>query len=348
MREYIFKRILLIFPTLFLIMLINFVIMNMAPGGPIDNIIMNIENGASLGEVSAKTVNKNQINTFDDYIVKKLKHDLGFDKPWYVRFFSMIRKYLVFDFGHSLFKQKSVSSLIGESLPISFSLGLWSTLLIYSTGLFLGIKKAVLNKSQFDKRTTIIIAILDGIPSFILGTLLILFFSSDAFLNILPSKGIVSDNFDKLSWFGKIFDYLSHMILPILSISLTSITGLVFLTKNSFLEELQKPYVLTAYAKGANSKQVLLKHVFQNAILIIIADMPKTLITIVFASSLMVEILFSLDGLGMLTYHATIEKDYPVLFAIIYMMTFLGLIANLISDILYTILDPRINFKKQI
>ncbi len=348
MRQYIFKRFILIFPTLFFIMLINFVIMNMAPGGPIDNIIMNMENGASSGEVSAKSVKNNQINKFDNYIVEKLRHDLGFDKPWYIRFFSMMGRYLVFDFGHSLFKQKSVSSLIVESLPVSFSLGLWSTLLIYSTGLFLGIRKAITNKSTFDKNSTLVIAVLDGIPSFILGTLLILLFSSDTFFNLLPSKGIVSDNFDKLSLLGKLFDYLSHMILPILSISLTSITGLIFLTKNSFLEELQKSYVLTAYAKGANAKQVLLKHVFQNAILIIIADLPKTLITIVFASSLMVEILFSLDGLGMLTYHATIEKDYPVLFAIIYIMTFLGLIANLISDILYTILDPRINFKKQI
>lgn len=283
----------------------------------------------------------------DPEVVAEIEKRFGFDKPLHVRYFSMLRRYLVFDFGESLFKGKGVVELIIERMPVSLSLGLWSTLIIYLVSIPLGIAKAVRNGSRFDSWTSTAIVLGNAIPTFLFAIVLIIFFAGGSYLKWFPLRGLVSDNFDQLSAAGKIFDYFHHITLPILAMVIGGFATLTLLTKNSFLDEIGKQYVVTARAKGCTEKRVLFRHVFRNAMLLIIASFPSAFIGMFFTGSLLIEVIFSLNGLGLLGFEATMQRDYPVMFGTLYMFTLLGLVLNLISDITYTIVDPRIDFESR-
>jgi microcin C transport system permease protein len=355
MKTYLLKRLLLILPTLFIIILVNFIIIQTAPGGPVERFLSQINNTTKIsGEVGGVVEIANlQGNSnlkyqgasgVDEEIIKKIEKLYGFDLPIWQRFFLMIKKFLIFDFGESFYQDKKVTDLILDKLPVSISLGIWTTLLVYLISIPLGIKKAVRDGSKFDFWTSSIVIFLHAIPSFLFAILLIILFCGGNFLNIFPLRGLVSSNFDELSFFGKIADYLWHMTLPIIAMTIGGFASLTFFVKNSFLEEINKNYVLAAYAKGLNQKQVLYKHVFRNAILIVIAGFPAALIGIFFTSSMLIEVIFSLDGLGLLGYESTLSRDFPVIFSTLYIFTLLGLLTNLISDLTYKLVDPRINF----
>lgn len=362
---YFLKRILLIFPTLFVIMLINFMIIQTAPGGPVERFLSQVNNNAQIsGEVADAKVAKAIINNsdlnsnnnnlikyqgangVDPDIIAKIEKEYGFDLPLSQRFWRMIKQYLTFDFGVSFYQDKKIIDLIYEKLPVSISLGLWSLLLIYIIAIPLGIKKAVNDGSRFDVISSTIVIILHAIPAFLFAILLIVFFAGGNFFNIFPIRGMISPNFDELTWFGKITDYLWHMTLPIIAMIVGGFASLTFFCKNSFIEEINKQYVLAAYARGLNQKQVLYGHVFRNAMLIIIAALPASLIGIFFTSSMLIEVIFSLDGLGLMGYEAALSRDYPLIFATLYIFTLLGLITNIISDFTYKLVDPRLNFNK--
>jgi microcin C transport system permease protein len=358
MKFYILKRILLIFPTLFIILLINFLIIQTAPGGPVEQLLSKINNSSEVGGESFEV--KQNISTgnfsqnsnlkysgsvgLDEEFIERIEKLYGFDLPLFERFFLMIKKFLLFDFGESFYQDKNIIDLIIEKLPVSISLGIWTTLLVYIISIPLGIKKAIEDGSKFDILTSSIVIFLHAIPAFLFAILLIVFFAGGNFLNIFPLRGIVSDNFDELSFFGKIIDYFWHLALPLISMVIGGFASLTFFVKNSFIEEINKQYVLAAYAKGLSQKQVLYGHVFRNAMMIIIASLPASLIGILFTSSMLIEIIFSLDGLGLLGYEAAISRDYPLIFASLYIFTLLGLVMNIISDIIYRLIDPRITF----
>ena len=281
----------------------------------------------------------------DEELIKKIERLYGFDLPLYQRFLLMMKRYLVFDFGESFYQDKKVFDLILDKLPVSVSLGLWTTLLVYLISIPLGIKKAVSDGSKFDLWTSSLIIFLHAIPAFLFSILLIVFFCGGNFLNIFPLRGLVSSNFSELTWWQKIFDYLWHMILPVTAMIVGGFASLTFFVKNSFLEEIGKNYVTAAYAKGFSRSQVLYAHVFRNAMMIVIAGLPSALIAVLFTSSVLIEIIFSLDGLGLLGYEAALSRDYPVIFATLYIFTLIGLLTNIISDIVYKIIDPRVNFE---
>lgn len=367
MFYYLIKRIGLIVPTLFFVMLLNFLIIQIAPGGPVEKLISSINHPHKLnGEISnlksdSKIIISNQdtINNLnssnikyrgsegiDSEIIAKIEKLYGFDKSLKERFITMINKYIVFDFGTSFYQDKKVVDLVLEKLPVSFSLGIWSTLLIYLISIPLGIRKAVTNGSKFDTTTSTIIIIGYAIPSFLFAILLIILFSGGNFFNLFPLRGLVSNNFHELAWYNKILDYLWHIFLPVLSMIIGGFASLTFLSKNSFLEEINKQYVLTAKTKGLNQKRVLYGHIFRNAMLIVIAGFPASLIGILFTSGVLIEIIFSLDGIGLLGFEATTNRDYPVIFGTLYLFTILGLATNIITDITYKLVDPRINFDK--
>lgn len=356
MLYYLIKRILLIFPTLFFIMLINFAIIQLAPGGPVEQFINNMKTHNSSAEISSSTLNNIEqsfiensadLSAVDQEIIAKIKAEYGFDQPFWTRFFSMLKKFIIFDFGESFYQDKKVSSLIIEKLPVSISLGLFTTLLIYFISIPLGIKKALNDGSKFDVVTSFLVSIGHAIPSFLFAILLIILFASGNFLKIFPIRGLVSDNFAELSFFAKILDYFHHLVLPIIAMVIGGFASLTFFVKNSFSEEINKQYVLTAYAKGLDDKKILYHHIFRNAMMLIIAGIPSAFIAILFTGAMLIEIIFSLDGLGLMGYKAAISRDYPVMFATLYFFTFLGLIVNIISDITYKLVDPRINFDKQ-
>jgi microcin C transport system permease protein len=257
----------------------------------------------------------------------------------------MMKKYLTFDFGNSFYQDKSVVKLVIEKMPVSLSIGVWTTLLVYLISIPLGIKKAVRNGSKFDSATSTALIIGYAVPSFLFAILLIVLFAGGNFLNIFPLRGMFSPDFDQLKWYQKIFDYLWHMFLPIVSMTIGGFASLAFLCKNSFLEEINKQYVLAARAKGLNEKQILYKHIFRNAMLIVIAGFPAALVGILFTGSMLIEIIFSLDGMGLLGYEAAGTRDYPVIFGTLYFFTLLGLITAIIGDITYKLVDPRINFE---
>lgn len=348
MLFYIIKRLIFIIPTLLLIILLNFVIVQFAPGGPVENTLSALRGLNQGGEGSATkrsiTDNYKAARGMEDEMKAYLNKLYGFDLPPYQRFLKMLGNYLKFDFGNSYYKNKSVLSLIGEKLPISLSLGLWSTILIYLISIPLGISKAVRNGEKFDYISSFIVAFLYSIPSFLFAILLISFLSADGLITLFPIGGLVSYNFDQLTWYQKILDYMWHMVLPTLTLTLAGIAPLVLLTKNCFLEEINKQYVLTARAKGLSENKVLYGHVFRNAMLIVIAGIPDTLIKIIFTGTLLMEIVFSLSGLGHLGYESVINRDYPVVFGTLYIFTFIGLLSNLITDVCYTLIDPRINY----
>ncbi len=348
MGIYILKRLLLIIPTLFFILLINFVVIQIAPGGPVEQAIQQAEAfqgmGATGGETAHSKSNYQGAKGLSEEMVEKIKAQYGFDRPAHERFWSMLKSYASFDFGTSFFKDKPVTQLLWEKMPVSLSLGLWSTLLIYLISIPLGIKKARQHGMLFDKSTSMLLAIGYAIPSFVFAVLLIVFFAGGSYFQWFPLQGLVSENFHSLSWLGKIKDYFWHMTLPLLAMVIGGFAGLTYLTKYSFMEELNKQYVLAARSKGLSESRVLYGHVFRNAMLIVIAGLPEALIGIFFVGNLFIEIIFNLDGLGLLGFEAIQQRDYPVIFGTLFLFTLLGLLLRLISDVLYQVIDPRINF----
>ncbi len=347
MIVYILKRLLLIIPTLFLIILINFLIIQLAPGGPVESMMAKIKAGQSGGDINALASGDKYRGSqgLDEEIIQKIKKYYGFDKPIHERFLLLLKNYIQFDFGESYFQNAKVIDLIKSKLPVSISLGLWSTLLIYLISIPLGIKKAVRNGEAFDVSTSVIIVLLYSIPSFLLAVTFIMIFSGNGPLGYFPMRGIVSLNWGELTTLGKVTDYIWHMTLPTIAMAISGFATITILTKNSFLEEINKQYVITAKAKGLNENQVLYRHVFKNAMLLVIAGIPHALIKILFTGSLLIEIIFSLDGLGLLGYEAAINRDYQVVFATLYIYSLLGLVINIVSDLTYVLVDPRINFE---
>jgi microcin C transport system permease protein len=368
MAAYILRRILFMIPTIFGIMLVSFVVVQFAPGGPVERVIAQLS-GADTGATSRISGSANgdfgargnmqaggQADTASKYrgaqgldpaFIKSLEKQFGFDKPAYERFFIMMGNYLRFDFGKSYFRDISVLQLIKEKLPVSISLGIWMTLLSYLISIPLGIHKAVRDGSPFDTWTSGVIIIGYAIPGFLFAILLIILFAGGSFFQIFPLRGLMSDGWSQFPWWQKILDYFWHLVLPIVSMGLAAFATMTLLTKNSFLEELRKQYVLTARAKGCSERQVLYGHIFRNAMLLVIAGFPAAFVSAFFAGSLLIETIFSLDGLGLLSFESVLNRDYPVVFANLYIFALVGLVVNLISDLTYTWIDPRIDFESR-
>nr|WP_024965105.1 microcin C ABC transporter permease YejB [Pantoea sp. IMH] len=360
MGAYLLRRLLLIVPTLWAIITINFFIVQIAPGGPVDQALANIEFGQTTGlpgTGGAETQARGSLSVnpgdsqyrgsrgLDPEVVAEITRRYGFDKPLYQRYLDMLWNYVRFDFGDSLFRSSSVTTLIKDSLPVSITLGLWSTLIIYLVSIPLGIKKAVRNGSAFDIWSSTLIIIGYAIPSFLFAILLIVLFAGGSYLDWFPLRGLVSPQFDTLPWYSKITDYLWHITLPVIATVIGGFATLTMLTKNAFLDEIRKQYVVTARAKGLDEKKILYRHVFRNAMLLVIAGFPATFISMFFTGSLLIEVMFSLNGLGLLGYDATIQRDYPVMFGTLFIFTLIGLLLNILSDITYTLVDPRIDFE---
>ncbi len=359
MGVYIVKRLLLILPTLFGIILINFVIVQFAPGGPVEQIIAqvtmgnvsstsNISGGGDSG-VSASTdvtTSAQELGSYglDPDLIADLERQFGFDKPAHERFFIMVINYLQLDFGDSYFQDKPVIELVIERLPVSISLGFWSLLIIYSISIPMGIAKAVRDGSRFDIWTSSVIFIGYAIPGFLFAVLLIVVFAGGNYLDLFPLRGLVSENWDQMGWIDKILDYFWHLALPVTALTIGGFATLTMLTKNSFLEEISKQFVLTARAKGLAENRVLYGHVFRNAMLIVIAGFPTAFVGIFFTGSLLIEVIFSLDGMGLLSYEAVIKRDYPILFGTMFCLTLIALVMHLIGDLVYVLVDPRIDF----
>jgi microcin C transport system permease protein len=366
MAAYIIRRILFMIPTLFGIMLVTFVVVQFAPGGPVEKVIAQLT-GADTGATSrisgspggdfgargqmqsgagadAVTSKYRGARGLDPEFIKSLEKQFGFDKPAYQRFLLMVWNYLRFDFGKSYFRDTQVIDLVKQKLPVSMSLGLWMMLLSYLISIPLGIRKAVRDGSRFDVWTSSVIIVGYAIPGFLFAILLIVLFAGGSFFNILPLRGLTSDDWQMLPWWGKILDYFWHLVLPILSLALGAFATLTLLTKNSFLDEIRKQYVLTARAKGCTERKVLYGHVFRNSMLIVIAGFPGAFVHAFFAGALLIETIFSLDGLGLLSFESILNRDYPVVFANLYIFSLLGLVLTLISDLTYTWIDPRIDF----
>lgn len=361
MGAYVVRRLLLVIPTLLAIITLNFFIIQAAPGGPVDQAIANMlgMGGASLERISGSQGDSDtgglaqqeqgsrSSRGLDPEVVAEIEKQFGFDKPLLERYFTMLGDYLTFDFGDSLFKANTVLGLIVERLPVSISLGLWSTLIIYFVSIPLGIRKAIKHHQPFDVWTSWVVVIGNAIPGFLFAILLIIVFAGGSYLDWFPLRGLVSGNFSELSWYEKVADYFWHLALPILALVVGGFATLTMLTKNSFLDEINKQYVITARAKGAGERRILYKHVFRNAMLIIIAGFPATFISMFFTGSLLIEVIFSLEGLGLLGFEATLQRDYPVMFGTLYIFSLLGLLIGIISDLAYTWVDPRIDFESR-
>ena len=366
MGAYLVRRILLIFPTLFGIMLINFAVIQIVPGGPVEQMIAQMTgtavestarfSGGGEGELSSNFDASSFDNGESKYrgaqgldpdIIKEIEIMYGMDKPAHERFFKMLKSYIFFDFGESFFRDQKVTSLVLDKMPVSISLGLWTTLLVYLISIPLGIRKAIKDGSRFDIISSSIVTIGYAIPNFLFAVILIVFFAGGRFYDIFPLRGLVSENFEELSLISKIIDYFWHLALPLTAMIVSGFAGLTFLTKNSFIDQINQQYVMTARAKGLSEKKVLYGHVFRNAMLIVIAGFPSAFIGILFSSSLFIEVIFSLDGLGLLGYEAALTRDYPVIFATLYFFSLLGLIMGIIGDFMYSIIDPRIDFESR-
>ena len=357
MLSYIFRRLILIVPTLVGIMCINFFLVQFVPGGPIEQIISDLEKNSSFldsiggGSQEVRTSDgvesyKGSVGLPKDFI-DELEAQFGFDKPLWERFFSMMYDYITFDFGDSYFRSISVIELIIEKMPVSISLGLWTTLLAYMISIPLGIRKALLDGSSFDNWTSTLIIIGYSIPGFLFAIFLLVLFAGGSYLQLFPIRGLVSSNFENMSFFGQIKDYFWHIALPVTASTVSAFATLTLLTKNSFLDEIKKQYVITARSKGLSDQRVLYGHVFRNAMLIIIAGFPGLFISVFFGSSLIIETIFSLDGLGRLGFEAAVSRDYPVVFGTLYIFGLLGLVVGLLSDLMYVWVDPRIDFEKR-
>lgn len=363
MIGYILRRLLLMIPTLFGILLINFAIIQAAPGGPVEQMVAKITNpgaggagermagGGDLG-ASAATMQQGQsgyrgAQGIDPELLKEIEKQYGFDKPPIERFLLMLGNYARFDFGTSFFRDQPVIDLILDKLPVSISLGLWTTLLIYLISIPLGIRKAVRDGSAFDVWSSAVIVIGQAVPSFLFAILLLILFAGGGYFQWFPLRGLTSDDWESLSWFGKALDYIWHITLPVLAMVIGGFASLTLLTKNSFIEEISKQYVMTARAKGLPERRVLYRHVFRNAMLIVIAGLPAAIIGVLFTGALIIEVIFSLDGLGLLGFEAALSRDYPVMFGTLYIFTLIGLVLKLLGDITYMLVDPRIDFERR-
>ena len=372
MGAYVVRRLLLIVPTLIGIMVLNFIIVQAAPGGPVEQIIAQIQGldveatarvgGAAGSETGGaqKPATGQQGQTasaaqgkyrgaqgLDPEFIAQIEKQFGFDKPAHERFLQMMANYARFDFGESFFRDRAVVDLVLDKLPVSISLGLWTTLLVYLISIPLGIAKAVRDGSRFDAGTSVIVVFGNAVPSFLFAILLIVLFAGGRYLDWFPLRGLVSEDWATLDWSARIRDYFWHITLPVLSMVIGGFAGLTMLTKNSFMEEINKQYVMTARAKGLTERRVLYGHVFRNAMLIVIAGFPGAFIGILFTGALLTEIIFSLDGLGLLGFEAAINRDYPVMFGTLYFFTLLGLLLNLLGDLMYVAIDPRIDFERR-
>jgi len=360
MLSYIARRLALMVPTLFGILLVSFVIVQFAPGGPVERVISQLQNPNSGG--AADRVGGGQggdagaqgdgsayrgAQGLDPAFIKELEKQFGFDKPAHERFLKMLGDYARFDFGRSYFRDAPVLQLIKEKLPVSITLGLWMTLISYAISIPLGIRKAMKEGSRFDTWTSAVVIVGYAIPSFLFAILLIVLFAGGSFWQIFPLRGLTSDNWAELSLFGKAKDYLWHIALPVLAMALGAFATSTLLTKNSFLDEIRKQYVLTARMKGLSERRVLYGHVFRNAMLIVIAGFPGAFVHALFAGSLLIETIFSLDGLGLLSFEAIVNRDYPVVFANLYIFSLIGLVVHLITDLTYSWVDPRIDFESR-
>ncbi|MBX4959029.1 microcin C ABC transporter permease YejB [Rhizobium lentis] len=360
MGAYVIRRLLLMIPTIIGIMAISFIIVQFAPGGPVEQVIAQLTGQADgadqrlsgggdlMGDGGGDEGSRYRgAQGLDPELIAKLEKQFGFDKPPLTRFGEMMWNYIRFDFGESFFRNTSVLDLIKEKLPVSISLGVWILIFSYAISIPLGIRKAVKDGSTFDVWTSGVIVVGYAVPSFLFGILLIVLFAGGSFYDWFPLRGLVSDNFDQLAWWQKPLDYFWHLTLPLISLSLAAFATTTLLTKNSFIEEIKKQYVVTARAKGLNERQVLYGHVFRNAMLIIIAGFPGAFISAFFTGSLLIENIFSLDGLGRLGYLSVVNRDYPIVFATLYIFSLLGLFVSLISDLIYTWIDPRIDFERR-
>jgi microcin C transport system permease protein len=361
MAAYLARRILLMIPTIFGIMLISFVIVQFAPGGPVERMIAQLQGndrgatagfaggggdtGRSMGSGGDASSRYRGAQGLDPKFIAELEKQFGFDKPAYQRFLLLMKNYLTFDFGTSYFRSESVLQLIKEKLPVSITLGLWMTLISYAFSIPLGIKKAVRDGSRFDVWTSGVVIIGYAIPSFLFAILLIVLFAGGSFWSVFPLRGLTSDDWDSYSLLGKVGDYLWHITLPVAALVLGSFATTTFLTKNSFLDEIKKQYVQTARMKGLSERRVLYGHVFRNAMMLVISGFPGAFIASFFTGSLLIETIFSLDGMGLLSYEAIMNRDYPVVFANLYIFALLGLVVNLIADVTYMLIDPRIDFE---
>jgi len=357
MLAYILRRLLLIIPTLVGILLINFLIIQIAPGGPVDQAIAKLQGldnsaasrmGGGAGEVSSPAPGNTKYRGaqgLDPEMIEDLKKQYGFDKSLQERLWILLKNYSRLDFGQSFFRDMPVTDLIVEKMPVSISLGLWSTLIIYLVSIPLGIKKAIDHGSRFDVWSSSLVVVGYAIPGFLFAILLIVLFAGGSYWQIFPMQGLVSENFAGMSLGGKILDYAHHMVLPTICMSIGGFATLTILTKNSFLDEINKQYVVTARAKGLEERQILYGHVFRNAMLIIIAGIPATLISVFFTGSLLIEGIFNLDGLGLLGLQSVLNRDYPVIFGTLFIFTLVGMLLKLLSDIAYMLVDPRINFE---
>ena len=361
MWAYILRRLLLMIPTLLGILLVNFAIIQFVPGGPVEQVIAQLRGSAvdAASRVSGRTgaetasaaaaggARYRGAQGLDPSFVADLQKQYGFDRPAHVRFLKMLRDYARLDFGQSYYRDRGVVELIRERLPVSISLGLWSTLLIYLVSIPLGIRKAVRDGSRFDTWTSSLVVLGNAIPGFLFAVLLIIVFAGGRYLDWFPLRGLVSDDWNDLTWPRRILDYFWHLALPVTAVTIGGFATLTMLTKNSFLDQIHQQYVLTAYAKGLGERRVLYGHVFRNAMLIVIAGFPQALLAILFTGSLLIEVIFSLDGLGLLSFEAAIRRDYPVMMGTLLLFEVLGLLLTLASDLVYTFVDPRIDFEKR-
>ncbi len=365
MSAYIARRLLLMIPTLFGILFVSFLVVQFAPGGPVDRVIAQLSGAdtggtsrisggggdfgarqqARLGAGEAVNSKYRGAQGLDPEFIKSLEKQFGFDKPAPERFALMVWNFARFDFGKSYFRDISVIDLIKEKLPVSMSLGLWMTLLTYLISIPLGIRKAVKDGTPFDTWTSAVIIIGFAIPGFLFAILLIILFAGGSFLNLFPLRGLTSDGWSQFPWYWKITDYFWHLTLPLISMALSAFATMTLLTKNSFLDEIRKQYVMTARAKGCSERQVLYGHIFRNAMLIVIAGFPGAFIHAFFSGALLIETIFSLDGLGLLSFESVLNRDYPVVFGTLYIFSLLGLVVNLIADLTYMWVDPRIDFE---
>jgi microcin C transport system permease protein len=367
MAAYIIRRLLLVIPTLFGIMLISFAVVQFAPGGPIDRIIAQLSGSATGADsrvpggqggdfgaqgqlqggsqIDAITSKYRGARGLDPAFLKSLEEQFGLDKPAHERFFKMLWNYLRFDFGKSYFRDTSVLQLIKEKLPVSISLGIWMLLLSNLISIPLGIRKAVHDGTHFDVWTSSIVILAYAIPGFLFAIFLIVLFAGGSYLDVFPLRGLTSDNWAQLSWGQKILDYFWHLTLPLIAMGVHSFAVTTLFTKNSFLDEIRKQYVLTARAKGCSERRTLYGHVFRNAMLIVIAGFPGAFIGAFFTGAFLIEYIFSLDGLGLLSFESVLNRDYPVVFANLYIFALIALVVKLISDLTYMWIDPRIDFE---
>jgi microcin C transport system permease protein len=366
MLAYILRRLMLVVPTLFGIMVINFFIVQAAPGGPVEQMISQIQ-GTAIGATErfsgsasgGEITQRSQANTSGEggayrgarglpkELIERIEKMYGFDKPAYERFALMLKNYVTFDFGESFFRNRRVVDLIIEKMPVSISLGLWTTLLVYFVSIPLGIAKAVRDGTRFDLSSSTALIVLHAIPGFLFALLLVVLFAGGSYFKWFPLRGLVSDDWSTLGLIDKGLDYAWHMALPIGAMVIGGFTTLTFLTKNSFLEEIHKQYVLTARAKGLTERRVLYGHVFRNAMLIVVAGFPAAFIGVLFTGSLLIEVIFTLDGLGLLGFEAALNRDYPIMFGTLYFFGLIGLIMGILGDVMYTVVDPRIDFESR-